>query len=95
MATTAIFPIHTGRGRSVARALKEVTDYMENPLKTDGGELISSYECNPETADLEFNLAKRLTLTSRSGRIRGTPSSPITRGNRLSPERLRRRRRTA
>jgi hypothetical protein len=40
---------------------------MENPLKTEGGELISSYECVPETADLEFALAKEryLSLTGR------------------------------
>lgn len=60
-------PIHAG-GRSVARALKDVTDYMENPFKTGGGELISSYECSPGTADIEFALAKEryLSLTGRS-----------------------------
>ena len=67
MATTRIFPLHTGKGRSVARALHDVTDYMENPLKTDGGELISSFECAPETADAEFLLSKAryLSLTGR------------------------------
>ena len=33
MATTRIFPIHSGKGRSVARALRDVADYMENRLK--------------------------------------------------------------
>lgn len=68
MATTGIFPLHTGKGRSVAKALRDVTDYMENPLKTEGGELISSYECAPETADAEFLLSKSryLSLTGRN-----------------------------
>ncbi|GHV39761.1 hypothetical protein FACS189490_03860 [Clostridia bacterium] len=68
MATTAIFPLHIGKGRSVAKALKGVIDYLEDPYKTDFGEFVSSYECSPETADLEFGLAKEqyLKLTGRS-----------------------------
>jgi hypothetical protein len=67
MATTAIFPIHAGNGRSVARALKDVADYMANPFKTEGGELISSFECSPETLETEFLLSKSryLSLTGR------------------------------
>lgn len=67
MATTRIMPLHTGKGRSVAKALKDVADYMENPLKTEDGELISSYECAPESADAEFLLAKGryVSLTGR------------------------------
>jgi hypothetical protein len=51
-------PLHSGKGRSVARALKDSVDYMENPFKTDGGEWISSYECDAVTADNEFLLSK-------------------------------------
>ncbi len=58
MATTRIFPLHTGKGRSVAKALRDVTDYMENPLKTEDGERISSYACAAETADAEFLFSK-------------------------------------
>jgi hypothetical protein len=67
MATTRITPIHA-TGRSVAKALRDVASYMENPLKTEGGELISSFECAPETADAEFLLAKNRyrALTGRS-----------------------------
>jgi hypothetical protein len=66
MATTHIVPIHAGN-RSVAKALRDVTDYMENPQKTEGGELVSSFECAPETADSEFALAKSryLAFTGR------------------------------
>jgi len=60
-------PLHTGKGRSVARALKDTVDYMENPLKTDYGEWVSSYECDVMTADAEFLLSKQryAALTGR------------------------------
>jgi hypothetical protein len=47
-----------------------VVDYTENPLKTDHGQLISSYECAPETADLEFALAYK-QYQSLTGRNQG------------------------
>lgn len=59
MATTRLMPLHAGKGRSVATALGKTTDYVENPEKTDGGEWISSYECDPMIADEEFLLSKR------------------------------------
>jgi len=51
----------------VARALKDSIDYMENPLKTDNGEWVSSYECDARTADNEFLLSKHryAALTGR------------------------------
>ena len=58
IATTRIMPLHTGKGRSLARALRDSVTYMENPLKTDDGEWISSYECDIETIDNEFLLSK-------------------------------------
>ncbi|MCL1884641.1 MAG: relaxase/mobilization nuclease domain-containing protein [Defluviitaleaceae bacterium] len=67
MATTRLLTIKSGRGRSIARALKETIEYMENPLKTDGGEWVSSYECDVMTADAEFLLSKQryAALTGR------------------------------
>ena len=67
MATTRLMALKSGRGRSVARALKDSIDYMENPLKTDNGEWISSYECDARTADNEFMLSKQkyAALTGR------------------------------
>jgi len=70
MATTRIMALKTGKGRSVARALKDTVDYMENPHKTDNGEWISSYECDPATADSEFLLAKQ-KYTALTGRSQG------------------------
>ncbi|MCL2342720.1 MAG: relaxase/mobilization nuclease domain-containing protein [Firmicutes bacterium] len=67
MATTRIIPIHAG-GRNIAKALRGVVNYIWNPLKTNGGELVSTYNCAPETIEAEFVLAKRqyCSLTGRS-----------------------------
>jgi len=70
MATTRLMTLKTGKGRSVARTLKDSIDYMENYDKTEGGELISSYECDVRTADNEFLLSKQ-TYTALTGRDRG------------------------
>ena len=66
MATTRIIPIHAG-GRGIARALRDVADYLENPFKTEDGELISAFNCAPETIEAEFILAKQqyYSLTGR------------------------------
>ena len=39
--------------------MKSRTDYAQNPEKTAGGELVSSYGCSPLTVDEEFLLCKR------------------------------------
>jgi len=57
MAATAIIPIHAS-GRAVAKALKMSVGYIENPEKTDGGEWVTSYECDPLIADAEFLFSK-------------------------------------
>ena len=59
MATTRLMPLHSGKGRTVAEALGRVTDYVENPEKTNGGELITAYQCNPSIAGQEFLFSKR------------------------------------
>lgn len=46
------------KGENVAQSLKERFDYGQNPDKTQGGELISCYECDYMTADAEFLLSK-------------------------------------
>ena len=59
MATTRLIPLHSGKGRTVAEALGRVTDYVKNPEKTNGGDLITAYQCNPSIADQEFLFSKR------------------------------------
>jgi len=67
MATTAIIPIHKS-GRTIAKALKKSVGYVENPDKTDSGEWVSAYECDPLIADKEFLFAKNqyAAITGRS-----------------------------
>ncbi|MGM9625958.1 MAG: relaxase/mobilization nuclease domain-containing protein [Eubacteriales bacterium] len=67
MATTRIIPMHHNQGKSILQCLSERIDYAKDGEKTADGELISSYECNPETASSEFALSKReyFTLTGR------------------------------
>ena len=68
MATTRIISMHINKGRTIAQCLTDRTDYAKNPEKTDGGELISSYACDPKTADAEFLFLKRQykTITGRA-----------------------------
>lgn len=59
MAATRLIALHKNKGKSVAACLKSRTDYVQNPDKTQQGELVSSYECSPLTVDEEFMLSKR------------------------------------
>lgn len=59
MATTRIIPMHLNKGKTLAQCLADRTEYGMNPDKTDGGELISSFACEPETVVSEFALSKR------------------------------------
>ena len=67
MATTRIIPMHRKPSKSISSCLHDRIDYAENPEKTDDGELIKSYMCDPMTADAEFALSKReyLQITGR------------------------------
>lgn len=59
MAATRLIAMHQNKGRSVQQCLKDRTDYAKNAEKTEGGELVSSYACNPETVEEDFALTKR------------------------------------
>lgn len=59
MATTRIIPMHRNKGKSIAQCLCARTDYVKNPEKTNGGELISAFACDPRTVDAEFLLSKK------------------------------------
>ena len=74
MATTRIMPLHTGKGRSVGNAIRDILDYVENPDKTDRGRLITAHGCNGPIADAEFLSGRRLCL-ERSRRRRPTASA--------------------
>ena len=59
MAATRIIKMHINKGKTVEQCLADRTDYAKNPDKTENGQLVSSYECNPDTVDAEFALSKR------------------------------------
>ncbi len=59
MATTRLIPMHVGKGKTLAKSLKDRTDYAQNPQKTEKGNLVTAYECDPMTCDEEFLLSKR------------------------------------
>ena len=54
MAATWIKPIHTNKGKSIVQSI----EYVGNPDKTNGGELVSGYQCNIRIVDAEFRLSK-------------------------------------
>ena len=68
MAATRLIALHVNKGRSVAGSLADRTDYAKNPEKTEKGELVTSYCCDPMTVDEEFMLQKRQyhQITGRS-----------------------------
>ena len=70
MATTRLMPLHTGKGRTVGQAISAIIDYTENPQKTDGGRLITSWQCDSRIADAEFLFTKN-QYTQKTGRVRG------------------------
>ncbi|SEA27857.1 Relaxase/Mobilisation nuclease domain-containing protein [Lachnospiraceae bacterium NK3A20] len=67
MAATRLIAMHQNKGRSIARCLKDRTDYAKNDEKTENGALVTAYACDKETVDQEFLLAKQeyLRITGR------------------------------
>jgi hypothetical protein len=59
MATSWLKPLHTGKNKTIASAIKARIAYVKNPAKTEDGELVTSYQCDPEFADLQFLAAKK------------------------------------
>ena len=70
MAASWIKPLHVNNGKSIAQTLRERTDYADNPEKTEDGELVTGFMCDPRSADEEFLLSKKEYLVN-TGRIQG------------------------
>ena len=51
--------MHKNKGKTLAQCLHDRTAYAMNPEKTQERELISAYECDPQTVESEFLLSKR------------------------------------
>ena len=58
------------KGRTVGQAISDIIDYTENPQKTDGGRLITSWQCDSRIADAEFLFTKNQYI-QKTGRVRG------------------------
>ena len=69
MATTWLKALHRSGG-SIAVALDKSTDYIKDSDKTNDGELLDSFECDPFTAQSEFLFSKRL-YEQQTGRDQG------------------------
>ena len=69
MAATRLIPLHVNKGKTIAQSLGDRTGYASNPEKTEKGELVSVYMCDPMTVD-EFLLSKRQyqQITGRESR---------------------------
>ena len=52
--------MHQNKGKTILKCLAERTNYAMNSEKTANGELISSFECAPQTAASEFAFSKRI-----------------------------------
>jgi len=52
-------PLHINKGKSVAQTISDRTTYPLNPDKTKNGELVTGYECDPRTVDVEFLMSKK------------------------------------
>lgn len=70
MATTNLIPLKAGKDGSVSKALQRIIGYVENPDKTQNGDLVTAYQCEPRTAAAEFALDHR-TYSIRTGRSGG------------------------
>jgi hypothetical protein len=68
VATSRLLKIHTNKGKTIAQTITDRTDYAKNPLKTQHGELVTGYQCDPRTVDTEFLMAKKeyFRITGRS-----------------------------
>lgn len=68
MAISNLLPRKIMKNRTRYQSMSERHDYDQKEEKTNGGELVSSYMCSPETAAQEFEISKKLyaQLTGRS-----------------------------
>ena len=69
MAATRLIAMHINKGKTARQCITERLDYIMNPNKTDGGILISSYACEPQTAADEFMLYRQEYLENTGREI--------------------------
>ena len=62
MAITIIHAIKSTLGKALA--------YIENPDKTDGQMLVSGYNCEPQTASIDFEMTAVDLLSNLKGKLK-------------------------
>ena len=67
MATTRLITIHISKGKGSGGSFAARLDYACNPDKTEDGQLVTGFACDPLTAANEFELMRRtyLNITGR------------------------------
>ena len=73
--------MHQNKGKTILKCLAERTDYAMNGEKTANGELISSFECAPQTAASEFAFSKRIYF-QKTGRYYSLPVPAVIQARR-------------
>jgi len=68
IATTRLIKRHIGKGKSIAHSVSECLDYGKNPVKTENGDYVCSYACDPRTIDALFVLQKE-KYNALTGRV--------------------------
>lgn len=67
MAATRLIALHINKGKTFSQSLKDRMDYINNDTKTENGEYISCYECDPQIVEEQFQLTRAL-YEKRTGR---------------------------
>ena len=90
MATTRLIAMHIGKGKKASQSLTDRIDYALNPAKTEKGEFVSAYQCDPKTAANEFSLMRstylRLTGRHRDGEVIAYQLRQSFKPGEISPE---------
>lgn len=65
MAATYFKTHHISKSETIAQSMENCSDYGQNPEKTQNGNLIVAYGCDPRTANAEslLNKAKYKAIT--------------------------------
>lgn len=71
MAATRLIALHVNKDKGASASMHERIDYSQNPEKTENGELITSYACQPDTAAEEFLLSRRQYKEATGREYRG------------------------
>ena len=59
MATTRLITIHISKGKGAGKSFSDRLDYACNPEKTEKGQLVTGFACDPITAANEFELMRK------------------------------------